>query len=210
MSRKLDDFLNSRVRNPKQREFFEEHAETWDLGAHHSPEKIEYILDRAGVHDGQDILDVGTGTGVMIPYYLARMDSGSITGLDYSANMIAKAREKYPESGMLRYRVMDLYDLEETEAYDRVICYSCFPHFPDPLGAVRVLTHAVREGGLFCVAHSDSAEFINGVHRDGGDEIHCDYLPEMDVMKEMFRICGLEVVFTRDDVDYYIAVGRKL
>ena len=209
MSIELDEFLSNRVRNPKQKEFFDTHADTWDCGAGHSDAKIRYILSKLDMHDGLDVLDVGTGTGVMVPYYLEVLEHGSVTCLDYSERMIEVARSKHPESGILSYRVMDLYDLRESEVYDRVVCYSCFPHFPDPLEAVKVLTRSLRHGGLFCIAHSDSARFIYGVHRDGGEEIHTDYLPEMGLMEEILSICGLETVFVRDDDDYYMAVGRR-
>ena len=209
MSEELEEFLRNRVRNPRQKDFFDEHASTWDVGVTPPSEKIRYILKKAEVHDGMDILDVGTGTGIMIPYYLEIVHSGTVTGLDYSENMIAEARRKNPERDGLTYRVMDLYDLKDECRYDRVICFSCFPHFPDPLEAIRVLSRAVKMGGMFCVAHSDSADRINGVHRDGGEAIHMDRLPTMDLMREMYALCGLDVTFTRDDDDYYIVLGRK-
>lgn len=208
-SERMEDFLSRRSRNPKQREFFDERAEVWDEMSVHDMAKVSYIADLLDISGDMSVLDVGTGTGVMIPSYLERLQGGHVTALDYSESMISVARRKHPESDSLTYRVMDLYDLDESGVYDRVVCYSCFPHFPDPIGAIAVLTRALKPGGLLCIAHSSSKDHINHVHEAGGREICNDYLPDMDVMVEMFSSAGLETVSSRDDDEYYIVIGRK-
>lgn len=99
--------------------------------------------------------------------------------------------------------------MTEREEYDRIVCYSCFPHFPDPMGAIRVMSRALVKGGTFTIAHSSSKEHINYVHNTGGKEICNDYLPELSIMKELFSANDLDVIFTRDDDDYYIVIGIK-
>lgn len=206
----VSEFLSKRKKNPKQMEFFDERAGNWDQMSIHDQGKVEYITDLLNIRGGMQIMDVGTGTGVMIPHYLSRLKDGHVTAVDFSANMIEVAKSKYPESEILSYRVMDIYDLQERDAFDIVVCYSCFPHFPDPLKAVRVLARSLKTGGSFCIAHSSSKEHINHVHETGGAEICTDYLPDMDVMREIYRMNGLNIEFTRDDDDYYIAIGKKL
>ena len=210
LSRKTTDFLARRKRNPKQKEFFNERADDWDSMSIHDQSKVEYITDLLKIEEDDSILDVGTGTGVMVPYYLERIGTGHVTAVDFSENMIAVARTKYPESGRLTYRVMDIYDMKDTAVYDKVVCYSCFPHFPDPMRAMEVLSRSLRKGGTVCIAHSSSKEHINHVHETGGSEICTDYLPEMDVMCEIFHVNDLEVTFTRDDDEFYIVIGRKV
>lgn len=205
----VSEFLSKRKKNPKQMEFFDERAGNWDQMSIHDQDKVEYITDLLNIRGGMQIMDVGTGTGVMIPHYLSRLKDGHVTAVDFSANMIEVAKSKYPESEILSYRVMDIYDLEDRDIYDIVVCYSCFPHFPDPLKAVRVLVRSLKTGGSFCIAHSSSKEHINHVHETGGAEICTDYLPDIDVMCEIYRMNGLDIEFTRDDDDYYIAIGKK-
>lgn len=41
-------------------------------------------------------MDVGTGTGVMIPFYEEKLTSGSILAVDYSEKMIEVAKKKSP------------------------------------------------------------------------------------------------------------------
>ena len=209
LSPKVKEFLSKRKRNPKQMDFFNEKAGTWDETSIHDMSKVDYITDLLNIEENSRILDVGTGTGVMIPGYLSRIVDGHVNAIDYSENMIAVARSKYPESEKLSYTVGDIYKLKERDVYDRVVCYSCFPHFPDPMEAIHILSHALKKGGTLTVAHSSSKDHINKVHSTGGEEICNDYLPELDVMSEMFSAHNLDIVFTRDDEDYYIVIGKK-
>lgn len=205
----MEDYLARRKRNPKQREFFEERAAHWDDTCLHDVGKVSYIVGLLGLRDGMSVLDVGTGTGVMIPFYLEAMSEGHVAAVDYSEAMIAVAKSKNPESERLSYRVQDIYSMTDESEYDRVVCYSCFPHFPDPIGAIAVLSRALSPGGLLCIAHSSSRDHINAVHREGGEVISADYLPPASIMAKMLMDAALEVVFTRDDDEYYIAIARK-
>ena len=209
LSPKVKDFLCKRKRNPKQMAFFDERAEEWDNISVHDADKVRYIVELLDIRDDSEILDVGTGTGVMIPSYLSRIRSGHVVAVDYSENMISVARSKNPESERLSYMVKDIYSLDERERFDRIVCYSCFPHFPDPMEAIHVLSHALVRGGTITIAHSSSKDYINHVHNTGGEEICNDYLPDLDVMEEMFSANDLDVIFTRDDDDYYIVIGVK-
>lgn len=204
----LEEYLGRRKRNPKQRDFFDERADTWDSHVVHDPGKVRSIVGLLGLTDGMRVLDVGTGTGVMIPFYREAADV-DITAMDYSENMVRVARGKNPEGPGLRFLVRDLYAMDEESEYDRVVCYSCFPHFPDPVVAISILSRSLRPGGLLCVAHSSSKEHINSVHRDGGEVISNDFLPPVELMAEMMEGAGLERVYERDDSECYIAIARR-
>jgi len=198
--------------NPKQKSFFNEKANVWDNITVHNLEKVQYITELLEIQSNDKILDVGTGTGVMIPFYKKYLMTGQVVAVDYSEKMIDVARLKYPEKDypMISYKVSDVYELKYTEEFDLVVCYSCFPHFVDQPLAVKILSKALRTGGRLAVAHSDSAKKINGVHINGGVEIENDFLPRMEKLKQMMKENGLAVTFERDDESYFICIARKL
>ena len=203
--------MNTKAVNPKQKDFFDEKAAVWDKITVHDLEKVQYIAELLGIQSGDRILDVGTGTGVMIPFYERYLVDGSVVALDYSGKMIEVARFKYPEKDqpMVSYLVSDVYELKYYAEFDLVVCYSCFPHFVDQHLAVKILAKALRKGGRLVVAHSDSAKKINGVHINGGVEISNDFLPSMERLKQMMKENGLTITFERDDESYFICIARK-
>jgi len=197
--------------NPKQKGFFNEKAGIWDEITVHDLEKVRYITELLGIRGDESILDIGTGTGIMIPFYEKYLVDGKVVAVDYSEKMIEMARSKYPEREhpKVSYLVSDLYDLNFEVGFDLVMCYSCFPHFVDQPLAIDVLSRALRKGGRLVVAHSDSAKKINGVHMNGGVEISNDFLPSMERLKRMMGDSGLSVRFERDDDSYFICIASK-
>ena len=67
--------------------FFDRCAPTWDAELIKSDEIIGKILDNAEIAEGQHVLDVACGTGVMFPYYLEK-NVASVTGIDISAESV--------------------------------------------------------------------------------------------------------------------------
>lgn len=197
--------------NPKQKDFFNQKAKVWDSITIHKLEKVQYITELLKIQSDDRILDVGTGTGIMIPFYEKYLVNGRVVAVDYSEKMIAIARSKYPEEvhPLISYRVSDVYELTYDNEFDLVVCYSCFPHFVDQPLALKILSKALRKGGRLVVAHSDSARKINGVHITGGVEIENDFLPTMEILKHMMEERGLTVTFERDDEDYFICITKK-
>ncbi|MCW3999502.1 MAG: class I SAM-dependent methyltransferase [Candidatus Bathyarchaeota archaeon] len=197
--------------NPKQKDFFNQKAAVWDQITIHNPEKVAYISDLLAIQGSDKILDVGTGTGVMISFYEKHLSDGCVMAIDYSEKMIEAAQAKYPKSlhPKVSFHVCDVYGLGYSEEFDLVVCYSCFPHFVDQPLAIQILTRALKKGGRLAVAHSDSADKINGVHMNGGVEIKNDFLPSIERLKQMMRENGLEVTFERDDKSYFICIAEK-
>lgn len=203
--------MNKKRVNPKQKNFFNEKAEIWDNITIHNPDKVKYITELLKIQSNDKILDVGTGTGIMIPFYEQYLVNGRVVAVDYSEKMIKIARSKFPEKDhpLISYKVADIYELNYTEEFDLVVCYSCFPHFVDQPLALKILSKALKRGGHLVVAHSDSAKKINGVHMNGGVEIENDFLPRMEILKKMMKENGLTVTFERDDENYFICITAK-
>ncbi len=203
--------MNPKTADSKKRGFFNERAKVWDEISVHNLEKVQYIIELLGIQGHDRILDVGTGTGILIPFYERYLVDGSVVALDYSEKMIEVARSKYPEERhpCVSYLVSDVYELRHESEFDLVVCYCCFPHFVDQPLAIKILSRALRKEGRLAVAHSDPARKINEVHMNGGVEIGNDFLPSMELLKQMMQESGLAVTFERDDENYFICLARK-
>ena len=92
-------------------------------------------------------LDVccGTGAGLRV---LRSVSQGPITGVDFSAGMLARARRAYPDATLVR---ADARSLPFTGAFDLAVSFGAFGHFlPAERPALFAGVHrALRPGGVF-------------------------------------------------------------
>ncbi|MCK4266160.1 MAG: methyltransferase domain-containing protein, partial [Thermoplasmata archaeon] len=71
------------------------------------------------------VLDVGTGTGLILPWIAERLTTGKVMGIDLSENMLEKARERAGKCGVedrVELRKMDIEKMGfEDGSFDKVI-----------------------------------------------------------------------------------------
>lgn len=192
------------------REYFNARALDWDNTVVHDESKVEHIVNLLQVKAADHILDVGTGTGVLIPHLLAYLDDhGHITAVDVSEKMLEVAESKY--SGInITYRLGDVLEMPMDEKFDVIICFSVFPHFKEnKLKAIGTLSQLLKDGGKLCIAHAQSREGINNLHLKAGDVVKDDRLPKMDILEKSFIDQGLIPECVIDNEDYFIILGKK-
>jgi phosphatidylethanolamine/phosphatidyl-N-methylethanolamine N-methyltransferase len=104
---------------------------------------------------GDEILEVGVGTGLVLPYYPART---RVTGIDLSEPMLRKATEK-----RLRHvrglACMDAGRLGFVDAqFDAVNVPFVITLVPDPEGALTEIARTLKPGGQIIIASKFGAE----------------------------------------------------
>ena len=184
-------------------EFFDRLAPGWDADMIRNDEVIRLILDNAGIAAGKDVLDVATGTGVLIPDYLRR-GVNSVTGIDISPKMAEIAQAKFQGTDA----VILCGDVEKTgfgRLFDCIVVYNAFPHFPDPERLIRRLTSLLKPGGTLTIAHGMSREKINAHHHGSAQHVSNGLMP-VEELAEIFRKY-LEVTVEVSDERMYQVVG---
>ncbi len=112
----------------------------------------ETVVRRAGVEPGMDLLDVACGTGnATIP---AAREGARVTGLDFSPDLLAIARERAADAMVeVDWIEGDAQELPFEDArFDRVI--STFGHMfaPDHARTAAEMGRVCRPGGVIAVA----------------------------------------------------------
>lgn len=184
--------------------FFDCLAPQWDADMIKDDAIIGNILDGAQVGPGKHVLDVACGTGVMIPYYLAR-GTASVTAIDISPEMARLAREKFPQAQVV------CGDVEETvfdRNFDCIVIYNAFPHFPEPERLIRRLSELLAPGGTLTVAHGMSRAHIDAHHQGKASKVSVGLMHE-DALAAMFRKYLTLTVKISDDRMYQIT-GKKI
>jgi len=192
------------------RAYFNARACDWDKTCIHDKRKVSYIVDSLQIKSTDRILDVGTGTGVLIPYLLEHLDDhGHITAVDVSEKMLEVAESKYSGEN-ITYRQGDVLEMQMDEKYDLIICYSMFPHFKEnKFKAISMLSRLLKPEGKLCISHSQSRDAINNLHLKAGDVVKNDRLPKMALLKQAFIDQGLDPECVIDNEDYFIISGKK-
>ncbi|NLK28719.1 MAG: class I SAM-dependent methyltransferase [Clostridiales bacterium] len=193
-----------------QREFFNSMAEKWDTVCQHDIDKIKHILSLINIYNGAKILDVGTGTGILIPFLREEVrEQGKITAIDISDKMLEVAQRKYTYDNV-SYICDDVIEADlPSDYFDYVICYSVFPHFHDKQLAIKAIGKYLKVGGKFAICHSQSREAINNLHKCASEVVAEDHLPPIDVIKECFGALGLETVIEIDNDEMFVVICRK-
>lgn len=182
-----------RRRQEAAREYFSEHAESWDqLRSLHAPDKsVEAaLLKLIGKRPFQSMLDLGTGTGRMLeilaPYYTRGV------GIDLSREMLAVARANLDRAGVTHAQVRqgDIFAAHvERNAFDLVTVHQVLHYLDDPARAVREAARMLRPGGRFVVV--DFAPHALEVLRDQHAHQRLGFSDQQ--MREWFDAAGLKL-----------------
>ncbi len=105
---------------------------------------------------GSAVLDVACGTGVVTRFAArATGTTGTVTGLDIAAPMLAVARSQpaEPDSAPISYLEASALDLPVADrTIDFATCHHGFQFFPDRVVAAQQLHRVLRRGGRVAIA----------------------------------------------------------
>ena len=192
-------------------DFFNTCAENWDSIRNTNPQTLEKLMELADIPANAAVLDVGSGTGVLLPYLYAKVGAqGKITAVDFSEKMLAKAQEKFATLGNIKFCVGDVLEMEfPAENYDVVICLNFFPHLHTRKEEfIRKIKSSLKIGGSLIIMHDISRETVNNIHRES-DVVAEHRLPEAKVVGELLSSCGYEKIYTYEDATMYFVKGYK-
>lgn len=193
------------------REYFNSKADIWDsLCAPEEKAKLETIIRGLNIAPGSTVLDVGCGTGILIPYLLAAVGpAGRIVALDIAEAMLERAQSKgFPAN--VEFICADVVSIPYPDAtFDEVICNSAFPHFPHKLKALKEMARVLKPGGRVIICHTAARETINNLHRSLGGVVAGDQIPPGSEMMGMLVAAGLTGIEIDEGLDYYLASGFK-
>lgn len=106
------------------------------------------------------VLEVGVGTGLALPWYASHLE---VTGIDYSAEMLARAEEKVAERRLghvVSLQRMDARTLDFPDgSFDTVVAMHVISVVPEPERVIAEMARVCRPGGQVLIVnhflHSD-------------------------------------------------------
>ncbi len=132
----------------------------WTFGPTLHPGRLQAI-QRMGLEPTDRILEVGVGTGINATLYPREC---SVTGIDFSASMLERARERIARKGMTNVRLleMDAAALAFADgSFDIVYAPYLISVVPDPVRVAAEMRRVCRPGGrIIFLNHFRSPNFL--------------------------------------------------
>jgi len=193
------------------RSYFNSKADIWDEKiAEQDIDKLENMAKNLDIQPGCTVLDVGTGTGIFVPFLLNKVgNKGKLVCLDSAEKMLEKARKKN-FIGDIEYICSDISNTQlGDEIFDAVVCYSSFPHFKNKANALKEIKRMLKKGGKLFICHTSSRSDINEIHQKI-PELATDIIPEKREMWQLLSSAGFGQIDVRDEASSYLAKAEKL
>jgi demethylmenaquinone methyltransferase/2-methoxy-6-polyprenyl-1,4-benzoquinol methylase len=198
----------------KTKEFFDNFAAKWDEVNRYDRSDADFrrLVAKLGLHEGSKVVDLGSGTGVLIPYLVEAVgNSGMVWAVDVSEKMLSHLSRKFPKKNIKTVPVAAEGLSSIGTGFDAVICFSTFPHIDDKPLAIKEISKVLKAGGRFLIAHFSSRKEINDFHADLPEPICHHVLPDKDKMEELLLNAGFKITsFTDEPLKYeLLAVTTK-
>jgi len=192
-----------------RQQFFDRAAADWDaLEVDETHVRLREIVAGLNIAPGATVLDVGCGTGVLLPLLRESMNGdGHVVALDFSGEMLKRALGKGQPAVYVQGEAESL-PLPEG-VFDWVFCNAVFPHFADKLCALAEISRVLRAGGRLVICHAFSRQAINEFHRSTGGVVAHDAIPDGEEMLHLLREAGLVETQVRDEPDRYLALACR-
>lgn len=200
------------MRDREKQGYFDGLASRWDLFTDHNRVRgsLGMELERMHLTPEEHVLDLGCGTGNLTAVLLEKLGpAASVTAVDFSPMMLELARAKLPDP-RVRWCLADAAALPlPPGSCDRVVCFSAWPHFPDPQAVLLEMNRVLRKDRFLTILHIEGRTTINRIHATAGGAIGHDLLPTVDDLAELFPSAGFVVEERDDRPERYSITGRK-
>ncbi|QUS36176.1 class I SAM-dependent methyltransferase [Falsirhodobacter algicola] len=117
--------------------------------------------DRAARHVSQRggrVLEVGVGTGLVLPLYAPEV---RVTGIDFSHDMLKKARARVAEQKLTHVEALHQMDAQHLDfpddSFDTVTAMHVLSVVPDPARVLDEMARVCRPGGQIVIVNHFSA-----------------------------------------------------
>ena len=121
-------------------------------------ERLEKIVSYAGIRKGDIVLDLGTGTGILIPI-IQKYAPQKVFACDISEAMLLRLKEQYDYAETL---LCDARDLTLPDAsIDVVFMNACYPNIVDKKTTFENISRMTKPGGRLVISHPMGKSFID-------------------------------------------------
>jgi SAM-dependent methyltransferase len=168
------------------------------------PERLETIVESAKIAKSDVVLDVGTGTGILIPLIQA-YGPQKILACDLSEAMLCRLREKFTYVETFASDIRDLSLPDRT--VNVVFLNACYPNIMDKGNSFHNISRIMNSGGRLVISHPMGKSFIDSLRAKSPFPL--DDFPERDDANTLFKPYQFGIETYVDEPELYILVATK-
>jgi len=191
--------------NRVQSDFFSELIHVFDPPLPEGvPQRLDQIVASGGVQAGDVVLDVGAGTGVLIPY-VESYHPKQVYACDLSKAMLDYLGAKYP---LVEVVVADVREIAlPAESVDVIFLNASYPNIADKHGAFLNLSRMLKPIGRLVISHPLGKSFIDRLK--DRSPFPLDDFPDSTEAETLLTPYGLAVDTFIDESELYLLVALK-
>ncbi len=191
--------------NRLQRDFFSELIHVFDPPLPEGvPERLKKIVASARIAKGDVVLDVGTGTGILVPL-IKKYEPDTIFACDLSDVMLAHLQKQYPYAKTI---AADIRDLALPDgSIDVVFMNACYPNIVDKGSSFANTSRIMKPGGRMVISHPLGKSFVGLLKQKSPFPL--DDFPEESEAEGLLEPYGFDITDFVDEEKLYILVATK-
>lgn len=197
--------------NPK-REYFNQLAARWDNlpPREDAPAKVRRFVRRSAARPPRSVLDVGCGTGVLLPAILEIFpEAGCVVEADFALAMLQENARKLRRPGVHRVCADAALLPASGGRFDLVLCFGILPHLEDGRAALAEWLRVLRPGGALAVGHLAGSKELNQFHGSLDAPVSSDVLPDSRSLAAALAEAGAVNVTAEEDSGWYFVRAEK-
>ena len=165
-------------------------------------ERMGRIVAAGAIAPGETVLDVGTGTGVLLPQIHA-CEPGRVVVCDLSEKMLEQVAHRHPQ---VERHHCDICDLDlPADSLNVVFMNGMFGNIADKPRALRNVARMLRPGGRAVISHPEGRAYVEQIVRS--DPFPIPPLPSEEEAQALFEACGMHLRQYTDEERLLIVVA---
>lgn len=186
------------------KKFFNKLAPTWD-NSNNDISNIEDIITSLGIKEGDKILDIGCGTGI-ITSILSIKCKREVLGIDISNKMIEIANSKN-KNEFVNFKCIDFYKYRGSD-YDYIVCFNAYPHFVKQKLFIKKSYELLNDKGKLAIIFDNDSSTTNSFHNNINSKISRNILSPKEEAK-IFDNYFIPILTVEEKKKYILLLSKK-